>query len=405
MQRFLMPLGLLFVCQWLNAQYVNDNVLYKTVYPKDLCKTLEKNPGYLLLDVRSPGEYSDTSSSTALNIGHLNGARNIDIRQVGSRISEIAAYRDKPVFVYCSHSQRSRRVSKMLADSGFTQVNNINGGLTGIYLLDDQQRACLQSMITSANPYTVLSPRDVCNKLSKSGTVFLLDVRPDSAWNHQTSNARVNAVGSLKGTHHIAVSDLRSKFSEIPRDKEIIITDVFGGDAAVAAKLLRENGFDKVYTMLEGLDRWLGNDKTNWNCAKGLYQPAAQFAIVGSEEFSHLPQKDFFFLDVRTAEEFNNKSTLGFRNTGHFRNAVNIPLADLPGRISELEAYKSKPVVVYAFAGGPEAFSAADILSKNGFRDLRVLAGGLFNLRWTAANIPGMSQMSDWVVDVPSENK
>jgi rhodanese-related sulfurtransferase len=215
----------------------------------------------------------------------------------------------------------------------------------------------------------------------------------------------MNAVGSLKGTRHIAINDLRSKFSEIPRDKEIIITDVFGGDAAAAAKLLRENGFDKVYTMLEGLDRWLGNDKTNWSCAKGLYQPAAQFAIVGSEEFSHLPQKDFFFLDVRTADEFNNKSTLGFRNTGHLRNAVNIPLTDLQGRISELETFKSKPVVVYAFAGGPEAFSAAEILSKNGFKDLRVLAGGLFNLRWTAANIPGMSQMSDWVVDVPAENK
>ena len=46
------------------GQYKNDNVLYRLVYFQDLCKTMEENPGYLLLDVRSKGEYEDTSSSS-----------------------------------------------------------------------------------------------------------------------------------------------------------------------------------------------------------------------------------------------------------------------------------------------------------------------------------------------------
>src|SRR4051812_23469058 len=128
----------MFLSGSITAQYKNDNVVYKTVFPQDLCKAMEENPGYLLLDVRSPGEFSDTSSAIGSNLGHINGAINIDIRQIQKRINEISAYKDKPVFVYCSHSQRSRRVSKMLADSGFTKVNNINGGMTAIYLLNEQ---------------------------------------------------------------------------------------------------------------------------------------------------------------------------------------------------------------------------------------------------------------------------
>ena len=105
------------------AQYKNDNLLYKTVYTTDLCKELNNSPGYLLLDVRTPGEYADTSSM-GMNIGRFLDAINIEIANVGSRLSEINAYKNKPVFVYCSHSQRSRRASKMLADSGFTRVVN-----------------------------------------------------------------------------------------------------------------------------------------------------------------------------------------------------------------------------------------------------------------------------------------
>jgi rhodanese-related sulfurtransferase len=73
----------------------------------DLCTALRMNPGHLLLDVRSKGEYSDTSTADNLNIGHLKDAVHIDIREMPTRWREIAAYKDKPVFVYCSHSNEA----------------------------------------------------------------------------------------------------------------------------------------------------------------------------------------------------------------------------------------------------------------------------------------------------------
>lgn len=62
MYKLIFSAAILFISIQLKAQYKNDNVLYKTVYPEDLAKQLKANPDYLLLDVRTPGENADTST-------------------------------------------------------------------------------------------------------------------------------------------------------------------------------------------------------------------------------------------------------------------------------------------------------------------------------------------------------
>src|SRR3954462_12559086 len=131
-----LPLFFLLFCSALvQAQFKNDNVKYSTVYPQDLCKTLESNPGYTILDVRSQGEFDDTlSGAPGLNIGHIKDALHISIQELPMRWKELLPYKDKPLFISCSHSQRSRRASRMLADSGFTKLYNVDGGLTNFYV-------------------------------------------------------------------------------------------------------------------------------------------------------------------------------------------------------------------------------------------------------------------------------
>jgi 3-mercaptopyruvate sulfurtransferase SseA len=74
-----------------DAQFKNDNVKYSTVYPEDLCKTLQANPGYVLLDVRSQGEFDDTSSMGGMNIGHIKGAQHISIQEHTTALERIIA--------------------------------------------------------------------------------------------------------------------------------------------------------------------------------------------------------------------------------------------------------------------------------------------------------------------------
>jgi len=324
----------------------------------------------------------------------------MDIRQVGTRLNEIAGYRNKPVYVYCSHSQRSRRVSKMLSDSGFTNVNNINGGLTGIYLLPEKERACVEKMITTANTYQVLSPADVCSSIKKEGSnIFLLDVRPDSAWDRISSSAKLNATGYLKGTTHISLAHLQESLSALPKNKHLIITDTYGGDAAAAARLLVKQGFVKTGFLLEGMDRWLSSDPRSISCAASLYVSPVKWSVMSAAAFSRFypANNRTILLDVRPDIQYENKDPLTYRNIGHLKHAVHIPFSELGSKAAMIGSDLSVPIVIYEFSGGNEAYAAADMLSAKGFRNVHVLAGGLFNLQWSAANVDGLGFLKDWV--------
>ena len=388
------------------AQYKNDNVLYKTVDPDDLCASLQKNSGYLLLDVRSTGENCDTSSM-GLNIGHLNGAKNIDVRELGSRLSEIKNYKDQPIFVYCSHSQRSRRASKMLADSGFTKVYNINGGMTAIYYTNAREKDCLQSLVETNNKYSIISANDLCVKLSvKNNNVFLLDVRSDSAFRHISTDTRLNAYGSLKKAVNIPFADLQTKLSTIPKDKDIVIIDLFSSDAQKAASLLKSNGFADVSVLIEGISRWLSMDEMDLPCKNKWYVSPVNYKIMSTTEFGRFTKdnKDYLLLDIRTSDEFANTYKDSWRNIGHLKNAINIPAANINNHITELKPYKNKDIIIYGFSSDTESFAAANTLSQLGFKKIIVLYSGLFNIRWTAANHKGQDYLKDLVTDVPEIN-
>jgi len=76
--------------------------------------------------------------------------------------------------------------------------------------------------------------------------------------------------------------------------------------------------------------------------------------------------EDFLLLDVREQHEFyisNIEGTL-------------IPLGQLPERVSEIEEYKEKEVVVICRSGARSA-KAVELLEKEGFEDAKNLVGGI----------------------------
>jgi rhodanese-related sulfurtransferase len=70
---------------------------------------------------------------------------------------------------------------------------------------------------------------------------------------------------------------------------------------------------------------------------------------------------------------------------GHLRDAKNIPLNELPNRISELEKFKAKTVLTVCQAGVQSAKAAAQ-LKKSGFNEVVSLNGGL--TAWQAQGLP-----------------
>jgi rhodanese-related sulfurtransferase len=70
--------------------------------------------GAQLVDVRSPSEFASD---------HIDGARNIPVDMLGTRLGELA--KDKPVVLYCASGARSTRAAALLRAEGFEAVHNL----------------------------------------------------------------------------------------------------------------------------------------------------------------------------------------------------------------------------------------------------------------------------------------
>lgn len=83
-------------------------------------KKLADTQDAILLDVRTPGEFSER---------HLNNALNIDFNadDFEKRIESLD--KTKPVFVYCLSGGRSTGAANALAAKGFKTVYNMEGGI------------------------------------------------------------------------------------------------------------------------------------------------------------------------------------------------------------------------------------------------------------------------------------
>lgn len=82
--------------------------------------TAIKEPGTILLDVRTPAEYTS---------GHLPQAQNVDI-EAADFPTRIAALDKKATFaVYCRSGNRSGRALEQMAAAGFTHVYDLADGI------------------------------------------------------------------------------------------------------------------------------------------------------------------------------------------------------------------------------------------------------------------------------------
>ena len=70
----------------------------------------------IVLDVRSPNEFSQ---------GHIDGAMNIPVQSLQKDSMETIAKKDQPILVYCRSGARASAATQVLKGWGFTQVYNL----------------------------------------------------------------------------------------------------------------------------------------------------------------------------------------------------------------------------------------------------------------------------------------
>ena len=406
MQKIILAILVLSFSKLRAQQFQYDNSLYKTVYPEDLCKTLKENKGYILLDVRSPGEYSDTSTSPDFNMGHFKGALNITISELSRRWRELESVKDKPIFIYCSHSQRSRRASKMLTDSGFTNIYNINGGMTNMIKLRNTLPDCFTDLYESSVPYKILSPAEIAERSSKS-PFYIIDIRPDSVYRSISTHEKMNTLGRFGSSNQILLSLIEANLSKIPKKVPILIVDNFGDESPVAATLLGNLGYNDVSVLFNGMNAWLEYALSENKKNQMDWQIQTKYKLITDDDFNNSAENDpsIVVVDVRPEDQFNNSSKNYWENIGRIKNAVNIPADQVEKKISQTITNKQTPIVLYTFSNQNEVYEAARKLQKIGFQNVSVLYGGIWTMRWSAHNISGKKHLEKWVVDIPKENQ
>ncbi len=97
-----------------------NTTINRSISVNEFEKKIQAASEIQLFDVRTPGEYSG---------GHLKNAVNININSgdFAARVGEFD--KTKPVYVYCLSGGRSSAAADRLAEMGFREVYNMDGGM------------------------------------------------------------------------------------------------------------------------------------------------------------------------------------------------------------------------------------------------------------------------------------
>ena len=119
------PVGLLFgllllmaSCTPAEKKEASDSEVV-ALSPRDFKSTLASKPDAILVDVRTPDEFSE---------GIIEGAVNIDFKDpsFGEKIN--ALDKSKPYFLYCLSGKRSGDAAKQMDSVGFKSIYMLKGG-------------------------------------------------------------------------------------------------------------------------------------------------------------------------------------------------------------------------------------------------------------------------------------
>jgi len=104
---------------------INDT--FPSISAEEALTTI-KNEDVKIIDVRTEAEFNGPLS-------HLNGAILIPVEELANRVGEIEGLKNKKILVVCRAGHRSRTASRFLSEKGFTNIINIDPGMTGISAL------------------------------------------------------------------------------------------------------------------------------------------------------------------------------------------------------------------------------------------------------------------------------
>jgi hydroxyacylglutathione hydrolase len=177
----------------------------------------------------------DTRMELGYSAAHLPNSLSIWLDGLPSFAGWYLPY-DKPILLLDESNDPSNAMSYLLR-MGY---DNVEGYLSGGML------SWHTAGFESASTKTV-TVQDLCSKLDEKDKVYILDVRSDG---------ELESDGEISGAHHIHVTQLPERYSEVPDDQSVYIFCGSGMRSMTAASFLQREGWRNVTVVLGGLSGW-----------------------------------------------------------------------------------------------------------------------------------------------------
>jgi UPF0176 protein len=172
---------------------------------------------------------------------------------------------------------------------------------------------------------------------------------------------------NLRGRVIVAAEGINGTVSGLRKDcekyMEAVKSDARFDNIEFKIEEHHENGFQKLHVRMRDEIVHSGLKHIHPNQKTGLYIEPAEFRRLKDSE-------EVVILDVRSNFE---------HHIGKFKNAITLDIEnfrDFPGKIKELEQYKSKKIITYC-TGGIKCEKASSFLLEQGFKDVYQLHGGV----------------------------
>jgi rhodanese-related sulfurtransferase len=384
----LLPLFFTFIA---NAQ----NTYREITLPQLMKKYQQDASNIVILDVRSDGEYYDTLSRyKSGNIGRIKGVQHIDVQQLDKpeSIKMLEPYKEKEIYLICSHSYRSRNASNILMRNGFSNVNNVQGGMTEWYRRYDEllpYRGSLETIVKYKN----ISPSQLYETMSKKTPIALIGINIVPRTYFDSASLRyMPYYPTFKNAEFFYDTDSAKILAYAKKNagRPIVLFNNFSNGAAELADYLSGQGIPDVQYLVGGLTYFMeyGSVKDRANQAAFALSSKNTVRFVSAEyACSQVNNKEdrLLMIDLRVDTLFN-KVNRGIKSDyTHLDNTVNFPFTK--GAAEFEKAYPNKNLRYLLISrNGNEGIELSDQLSKNGYK-IYWLIGGIQRYDWYTINM------------------
>jgi rhodanese-related sulfurtransferase len=371
---------------------------YKEVtLPQLMQKAKQTDKGYIILDVRTPGEYVDTNQNGKhIGIGRIKTAINVplqDLLQKPETIKQLEKYKNEDIYVLCSHSYRSRRISNLLLENGFTSVNNVQGGMSEWYRNYQELEPYMTSMYENNIAYNNMAPAQLFKKLQAKESIEIIGFKNPPRFFFDSLMAPIYPVfPEIRNVQYHSPADSLQILEKVKaaNGKTFVFFNTIGGGASETADWLAQKGLTNVHVLignLTGFFEYMANYQATSFDKVLSTKSIIQFFTPLS--FCKSTPKNVQWVDLRHDTTFNQVTKGTKLDYKMLKGSINFPFYKTTDDFAKQFTDKKKLYLLIP-QDGYKGMELAIELAKMGYK-MGWLFGGIERWEWYTNNIPEFS--------------